>query len=279
MRTIDFQSGDERVVGVLHEPPGMIKRPAVLFTHGLLSSRLEWGNYPELLSQRGYITMAYDLRGHGESTGQRGYASPDRGIQDIRSALDCLIGFPGVDPSRLALVGHSLGAALSICAAAADPRVRVVIAIAPPASIRHELRPGEGTLYGVAGAAGALFKSLTGRSLYLPYRVGVNDIFHHESARQAAQQQDFLQKTAPHETAGKLVKELDTLSCALKVTIPTLVMRGEHDRVVKSSRLVYESLAGPKEFATVHDSGHSIMMDAHGAEAFEVVADWLARHL
>ncbi len=280
MQNIEYPSGDNEIVrGVLFTPGNAGKLPTVLFTHGLLSCHKEWGNYPAQLCDQGYVTLAIDLRGHGASAGLRGFISPSRGVEDIRRGLDFLSTLPQVDTSRLALLGHSLGAALSVCATAAEARVKTLIAIAPPASIRQELKLGEATLYAMVGAAGNVYKALTHKSLYLPYRVGINDIFYHESARQAARANDFLQHTAPHETAGTLVQELDTLSCAANVHVPTLIMRGEHDHVVSTTQLVYERLAGPKEFVQVLDSGHSLMMDAHGAEAFETVVNWLAKNL
>ncbi len=280
MREIEYRSGDDEIVrGALFETQDTGLHPAVVFTHGLLSRRAEWGDYPERLAARGYITLAIDLRGHGASAGPRGYASLPRGVEDIRGALDFLATQPKVDPARLALVGHSLGAALSICLAAEEARVKTLVAIAPPASIRHELLPGEATLYALAGVLGDACKSLTGKSLYFPYRVRMDDLFHHASARQAARANDFLQHRAPYDTAGALLKGMDTLACATDVRVPTLVMRGEHDRVVSTSRLVYDRLAGPKKFVQVSDSGHSIMLDGHGNQAFEEVANWLARNL
>ncbi|MGB8645678.1 MAG: alpha/beta hydrolase [Anaerolineae bacterium] len=280
MRKIQFHSADnENVHGDLFEPALSGKHPAVLFTHGLLSARQEFGDYPERLAGLGYVTLSIDQRGHGLSGGPRGYVTPARGIQDIHAALDFLAGLATVDVTRLALVGHSLGAAFSICAAAVEPRVKTLVAIAPPASIRAELKPGEGALYALAGGVGKLYRRATGKLLYLPYRVGVNDLFHHEAARQAARQADFLQKQAPSETASALVNELDTNSAAAQVRIPTLIMQAEHDRIVTTARQVYETLSGPKQFVQVDDSGHSIMTDGHGAEAFEIVAEWLTKNL
>ncbi len=280
MQPIEYPSEDNEIVrGVLFALGDTGRLPAILFTHGLLSCHEEWGGYPEQFCGRGYVTLAIDLRGHGTSAGQRGLVSPRRGVEDIRRGLDFLRSQPQVDPARLALVGHSLGAALSVCATAADTRVKALVAIAPPASIRQELKPGEAPLYAMVGAVGNAYKAVTGKSLYLPYRVGIDDIFYHESARRAAHANDFLQHRAPHETAGALVRELDTLRCAAQVHIPTLIMHGEYDRVVNTSKLVYDQLAGPKEFVSVADSGHSIMLDGHGDEAFETVASWLAQNL
>ncbi len=279
MQKVLFNSAQDKLAGTLYEPSAAGKYAGVLFTHGLLSCQLEWGNYPETLSRLGYVTLAYDLRGHGESGGQRGYISLARGMEDIRAGLDLLARLPNVDAARLALVGHSLGAALSICAAATDARVKALVAIAPPASIRLELKPGEAALYAIAGAVGSIYKSVTGRSLYLPYRVGTDDLFHHESARRAARANDFLQHASPHENTSSLVSEMEAVTCAPSVVVPTLVMRGEHDRVVSTSRMIYEKLGGPKDFEVVRDSGHSIMMDGHGNEAFQCIANWLGTHL
>jgi alpha-beta hydrolase superfamily lysophospholipase len=280
MRHIEFLSDDNEIVrGTLYEPPQNGKYPGVVFTHGLLSQREEFGTYPEKLAARGFVALAIDLRGHGASAGLRGYISEARGVSDIRHALDFLTAQPNVDTARLGLVGHSLGAAFSVCAAAQDARVKTLVAIAPPASIRLELKPGEAAIYAVGHRLGNFYKALTGKSLYFPYRVGINQLFHHEASLQKARANNFLGKSSPHENARTLVNEQDTLACAEQVRVPTLVLRGEHDRVVSTSRLVYEKLAGQKQFVQVADSGHSIMLDGHGDEVFEDVANWLMQHL
>lgn len=280
MQNVEFSSGDrERVRGVLFAPDASGKFPGIVFTHGLLSEHAEFGTYPEQLAKRGFVTLAFDLRGHGTSDGQRGLISPARGVQDVRAAIDCLVAHPQVDAARLGLVGHSLGAALCVCATAEDARVRALVAIAPPASIRHELKPGEASVYAIVYRIGNIYRKLTGKSLYLPYRVGYDHIFHHNDARENARRQNLLQRTVPHENARVLVNDQDTLACARHVNIPTLVLIGEHDRVVTTARLVYEELRGPKHFVRLFDCGHSVMTDGHGDEYLEHLLDWFVRYL
>ena len=43
--------------------------------------------------------------------------------RDVRRALDALLAQPGIDTSRVAIVGHDFGAMWGALAAAADPRV------------------------------------------------------------------------------------------------------------------------------------------------------------
>lgn len=280
MQNVEFSSGEsERVRGVLFAPNATGKFPGIVFTHGLLSEHKEFGAYPEQLAQRGFVTLALDLRGHGASDGQPGLISQARGVQDIRAALTCLVTHPQVDAARLGLVGHSLGAALSVCAAVEDARVKAMVAIAPPASIRHELKPGEAQVYAVVYRVGKLYRQLTGKSLYLPYRVGYDDLFHHSAAKENARRQNLLQRTVPHENARGLVNDQNTLACAQHVHIPTLVMLGEHDRVVTTSRIVYEQLRGQKQFVRLLDCGHSVMTDGHGDEHLEHLVDWFVRYL
>ncbi len=123
-------------------------------------------------------------------------------------------------------------------------------------------------------------KTLTHKSLYLPYRVSYKDIFNDPQARAAAEAQGFLQHTLPADNIPALLT-LDAIACARRVKAPTLIVIGEKDHVVQnaSTRKVYDALAGEKEFYTVPDSGHSFFMDGHGEEAFEHIAPWLDAHL
>lgn len=49
----------------------------------------------------------------------------------FRSGIDLLVNDAGVDPQRLAVVGHDFGGMLAILAAASDPRIKGVVAMAP----------------------------------------------------------------------------------------------------------------------------------------------------
>jgi pimeloyl-ACP methyl ester carboxylesterase len=120
-------------------PP--VRHPAVLCLQqtnreGKLEAAGISGN-PELahalhLARRGYVTMAPDYPGFGESTydfkPRHGYASGTmKAIWDNIRAVDVLSKLKRVDPARIGVIGHSLGGHNAMFTAAFEPRLRVIV--------------------------------------------------------------------------------------------------------------------------------------------------------
>jgi pimeloyl-ACP methyl ester carboxylesterase len=117
-------SGD---VDLAVEDTGGEGRPIVL-AHGLTATRRYVVHGSRLLERAGYRMIAYDARGHGESTAPRdrgayGYASL---VADLEAVLDAL----GIE--RAVLGGSSMGAATTLAFTLAHPeRVEALIQITP----------------------------------------------------------------------------------------------------------------------------------------------------
>ena len=84
------------------------------------------------LARRGYVTLAPDYPGFGESTydfsPRHGYASGTmKAIWDNIRAVDLLSTLDDVDADRIGVIGHSLGGHNAIFTAAFEPRLRVII--------------------------------------------------------------------------------------------------------------------------------------------------------
>ncbi len=281
MRFIEFKSGNsETLRGWLYEPMVPRPHPAIIFAHGLLSTHAEFGDYPEKICQRGYLVLAFDFRGHGQSEGTRGLVSENRMVEDLGHALDYIEANPGIDNNRIALFGHSLGGGAVICATARDERVRAVVAGATIGRRRDEISSSELRLYRAAMALNDWQKRFTKKSLYVPYRVSYKDIFHNATARLNAERQGFLQGTICADSISHLLAQ-DTLACARNVRVPALIVQSEFDRVVKASstRQVFDAIPGEKEWYLVKGSGHSFATDAPDTEAFDHIATWMDKQL
>ena len=108
-------------------------------THGLGSSRGEWGILESRLKKKGYGYLSLDLRGHGGSVrcpgGRADYktfsAEQWAGLSaDIRAAADYLKSRK-VPQERLVLCGASIGANLSLKAAAEGLRPAGIVLLSP----------------------------------------------------------------------------------------------------------------------------------------------------
>jgi pimeloyl-ACP methyl ester carboxylesterase len=100
---------------------------AVLVLHGSGSSRAAVLPHVLELAERGYGVLAIDARGHGRSGG-RPMEFGWHGEADVAAAVSVLLRQPGVDASRIGVLGMSMGGEQALTAAAADPRIAAVVA-------------------------------------------------------------------------------------------------------------------------------------------------------
>lgn len=283
MKRVEFPVEGETVRGELHQPDGKLPRPLplVLLVHGLSSCRTEWFDFPAHLAQHGYSVLAIDLRGHGESDGERGVVSKPRALADIKAALAHAATEYGVDAERWALVGHSLGGALAIAAAPYLPTLDCLIALAPPWKLKEEMNPFEYIGYNLARLVNAPASLLHKPGLRVPYKVDYARLYASRAGLERAKKLDYLQRTLPVKNYGPLVRDLDAAESARAVEVPALVLVAQYDIVVGkyNSRRVYHALAGPKEFDEIPASGHSMAGDQSAHLVLERCLTFLDKHL
>ena len=108
------------------------RRPAVLLLHGAdgLTRRSQYQFAAQMLASQGYTVLFphyFELTGeqrasYGEISTK--YATWLNGLQGVLAAIS---NDPAINPSRIAVVGASLGGALALSLAARDHRVRAVV--------------------------------------------------------------------------------------------------------------------------------------------------------
>ena len=105
--------------------------PAVVLVHGFAGDRNMLSSLARRLAQSGYAVLAIDVRGHGANRNPvpDGRARPDWLFSDLSAAVEYLRGSPYVDGSRIALIGHSMGAGAVLDFATRDSGVDGVVAI------------------------------------------------------------------------------------------------------------------------------------------------------
>src|SRR3954471_18907670 len=102
--------GSPRLHGQIWLPAADGPRPGVLLNHGFASCLREWGDFPQQLAAAGYVVLAFDFTGHGESEGPRTYITAASHVEDTQRALQTLLARPEVN-GQFAFAGHSLGTA------------------------------------------------------------------------------------------------------------------------------------------------------------------------
>ncbi len=91
------------------------------------------------LADAGYVVLRFDKRGTGQSGGRAEAATIADFANDARVALRWIAGRKDVDPKRIALVGHSEGAAVALVTAGKDGKVAAVASISGPGTTGAEL--------------------------------------------------------------------------------------------------------------------------------------------
>lgn len=132
-------------------PAGGGRHPGVVVAHGFSGSATLMAPFGDTLAARGYVVVLLDFAGHGANTEPLPGESTQVLQHDLDVALAHLRSLPDVDPSRVALVGHSMGAGAVTRYAAAHPDVTATVAISlPDSSVASAERPAR--LLTIAGA-------------------------------------------------------------------------------------------------------------------------------
>lgn len=134
-RRLTFRSEGLELVGDLWLPPAArapgTRHPAIVLTGPFTGVKEQvTGTYARLLSAAGFVALAFDHRGFGESGGRRQHEDSQGKLTDLRAAVSALAAQPEVDPARIGLTGICLGGGYAARAAAADPRIKAVAGIA-----------------------------------------------------------------------------------------------------------------------------------------------------
>ena len=132
---VSFESYGETLKGHLFLPDSFDSEstyPIVIVTGSWLTVKEQMaGLYAQKLAEWGYPALTFDFRHFGESGGQpRQFESPERKIEDIRSAVDFVQTLP-FNNDRIASFGVCASAGYQAHAAAQDERITSLILVAP----------------------------------------------------------------------------------------------------------------------------------------------------
>jgi alpha-beta hydrolase superfamily lysophospholipase len=230
----------------------------------------------DTLSRRGIAVLRLDDRGTGESGGRfAGSTTADFG-DDVEDALAWLRRQPGIDTTRLALLGHSEGGIIAPMVAAREPSIAALVLLAGPA--------WDGRRVLVYQNEQLLRKKLAGAAL--------------DSAMGVARK--GIDSLATADPWFKWFIAHDPLSVARKLSKPhVLLLQGETDRQVSAEQvdeLAAAFKASGNRDVTVHKlaaTDHLFLADPSGdpagyatlpsiqvpATTLGLIADWLASRL
>lgn len=201
----------------------------VVFLHGVADNRMSGAGVVKRFVSRGFEAVTYDSRAHGESGGDfctYGYYEKD----DLRRVLTA------IDARRVVVIGHSLGGAVALQAAAEDDRIATVIAVESFSDLRT-----------VAGE----------RAFYLPAWLVA------KAFRYAEEKGTFHASLVSPEKA------------AARIKVPVLVIHGTADDATspEHSVRIHAALAGPKRLVLVEGAGHTQSLAR--ADIWDTIEKWI----
>jgi dienelactone hydrolase len=131
------------LLAFVDSPAPDARPPAVILGHGVSSDRANLSSLARKLAGAGFAALTLDLRGHGENRNPypAGRGRADFLAPDFAAAVDFLRTSPLVDGSRIAVLGHSMGAGGALDFATRDSGLDAVVAISGGWSLLGPQRP------------------------------------------------------------------------------------------------------------------------------------------
>lgn len=200
------------------------------------------------LVERGIGVLRFDFTGLGSSGGEFANTTFSSNVEDLSLAAAFLRSY---HRAPTILVGHSLGGAAVLAAAAQIPEARAIATIGAPFDPAHVRGLFDPVALAAIGASGEVAVQIGGR----PFRI----------------RREFLDDVS----AQNLGAAIEELRCAL------LVFHSPTDEVVgvDNAREIFEAARHPKSFVSLDDSDHLVTRPADAAYVAAVLAVWAGRYI
>ncbi|MEO5986446.1 MAG: alpha/beta hydrolase [Candidatus Limnocylindria bacterium] len=225
--------------------------PTIVLIHGVTGWWRTWWRVGPALAHEGWRVMAVDLPGHGRSPRIDGFTTVQEMAEDVRAVIDGL-GAP-VD----AVIGHSLGAAVTAEVAFTRPELmRRVVLEDPPALTRSDDIEWQEGLERELIAAGADPEGEVARELAENPRWQKEDARQDVEGKHLADREGLLASFRRHTGAR-------VLDLAPRLEVPALYVLAAEERSVlrgRSRRQLEETLPATARIA-VADAGHTVHRD------------------
>ena len=240
---VEFQSENQRIVGVLHFPvhKEASRKSVVITCHGLDSSKdsQKYLQIADLLSSKGFAALRFDFRGSGESEGRGNLLS--KRIADLEAAKE----FAYARGYRsIGLIGSSYGGATAILVASQTPDIKSIVTWSTPCKLIELFDNLDSQ--GVKGQSG-------------------------ESQR--------LEKSVRSQFKEDLSK-YDVAEAARRIT-KILVIHCRGDSVVPwdQAKLIFDNAREPKLLKIFEGGDHPLIDPYIRKEALSMTVDWLIKYL
>ncbi len=239
----------QKLVGRLEFPADREPHNFALFAHCFTCTKnlSAVKNISKALTQNGFAVLRFDFTGLGESDGDFADTNFSGNVNDLIAASDFL---KSNYQAPSLLIGHSLGGAAVIFAAAELSTVQAVATVGAPSNPKHVQHLFRSGLEEIK-ANGQAIINLSGRDFTIK-----------------KQFVDDLETKSLPETAKSLRK-------------PLLVMHSPQDDTVgiKNAEEIYIAAHHPKSFVSLDGADHLLFNKRDSIYVGEVIAGWAQRYL
>lgn len=204
-------------------------------------------NISRALSLHRIAVLRFDFTGLGESEGEFSHSDFSSNISDLQAAYNYLA---EKHEAPLLTIGHSLGGAAVLAAAADMKKLKAVVTIGTPADPVHVKKLFKESLATIK-KQGEATVTIGGR----PFKV----------------REQFLKDLKQ----ANLTHQVKTLNKAL------LIMHSPQDQIVniENARKLYQNAMHPKSFITLDQADHLLTNKEDSLYAGNVIATWLTRYI
>lgn len=283
-QTVTISSDGMDLAGILHLPDGLTQgetRPAFLVLHGFLGSkdRSHAEIQAQMLCEWGYAALRFDFRGCGDSGGVRGEVLCLDQVADTKNVLTWLSRRPEIDANRIAVIGHSFGAAVAVYTAGVDERLAAVVSTCGWGHGERKFKgqhPGDEKWRAFLNILerGKKHKEATGESLWVS-RWDVVPVPEHLRRNLP----ENPQTEVPVDTAQSMFDFRAEDVVGRISPRPVLFLHTANDTVTppEQSLAMYEKAGFPKELYTVMGESH-FPLSGDGEPAKTFIKSWLDRY-
>jgi dipeptidyl aminopeptidase/acylaminoacyl peptidase len=235
-RTVFIETANHKQLFAWYVPPPGTSEPVpgVVAMHGWGSNAEQMLPFARQLHQAGYAVLLPDARNHGQSDADT-FSSMPRFAEDLEHGFEWLAEQPEIDPQRLALLGHSVGAAAALLLASRRHEVAAVVSIAafahPKTMMRRQMAAN-----------------------HIPYKVIGWAVLHYIE-----------------HTIGHRFDAIAPTTTIQQIQCPVLLIHGDDDRSVPvgDAEAIYANgRKGQVELLTLEGVDHDSIehIDSHGGE-------------
>lgn len=237
MERVEIPFENIKMSGYFRTPPGVKNPPCVILLGGLDTTKEDYLTVADHCLRRGLATLAFDGPGQGETVFEMRWRTDFE--KAVVAAIDYVEKRSEIDPSRIGIIGRSMGGFYAPKTAAIDKRIKALVAW--------------GVMYHLQNLANVPKHTLEGFM--------------------------FVSNSKTFEDAKKFYDTIDLSKYAPQITCPTLVVHGGLDVItpIDNATSLIKDLKCKVETLIYDDSVHCCHDRAHIVRP--ALADFMLRNL